>query len=190
MTAVDVYLEVGKKRVFAAALAWPGWCRSGRDEGAALQALVDYGSRYSAAIGRAGGGFAASAHVRGLHVVERMPGDATTDFGAPHIPASTDSRPLESAELDRLLEVLGACWKAFDDTVESSSATGLRVGPRGGGRDIAKLRRHVVDADGAYTGGLGGHFRASGRGVPTASPPGQREPTALLTRVWPRPWSS
>src|SRR2546426_387767 len=100
MSAVDVYLEVGKKRLFAAALAWPGWCRSGRDEEAALQAMVDYGSRYSAAIGKAGGGFPPPAHVRELHVVEWLPGDTTTDFGAPHIPASTDARPLASAELD------------------------------------------------------------------------------------------
>jgi hypothetical protein len=34
----DVYLEIGKKRTFAGAIAWPGWCRSGRDEEAALQA--------------------------------------------------------------------------------------------------------------------------------------------------------
>jgi hypothetical protein len=29
---IPVYLEVGKKRVFAGALDWPGWCRGGRDE--------------------------------------------------------------------------------------------------------------------------------------------------------------
>jgi len=38
----DVYLETGQKRVFAAAVDWPGWCRSGRDEASALQALCDY----------------------------------------------------------------------------------------------------------------------------------------------------
>lgn len=27
-----VYLETGKKRVFACALQWPGWCPSGRTE--------------------------------------------------------------------------------------------------------------------------------------------------------------
>ena len=34
--SIDVYLEIGKKRTFAGAIDWPGWCRSGRDEGAAL----------------------------------------------------------------------------------------------------------------------------------------------------------
>jgi hypothetical protein len=167
MSAAEVYLEVGKKRVFAAAAAWPGWCRSGRDEESALQALVDYGPRYSAAIGRAGSDFTAPADVRELHVVERLPGDATTDFGAPHIPASTDSRPLEGAELDVLLKLLEACWKAFDAAVKASTATGLRAGPRGGGRDIAGLRQHVMGSDGAYVGQLGGRFRPSGHGLDT-----------------------
>jgi hypothetical protein len=40
---IDVYLEAGQKRTFAGALAWPGWCRNGRDETSALQALFDYG---------------------------------------------------------------------------------------------------------------------------------------------------
>ena len=47
-----VYLEVGSKRVFASALAWPGWSRSGRDEVAALRALAEYGGRYRRALGR------------------------------------------------------------------------------------------------------------------------------------------
>ena len=42
---IDVYLELGKKRTFAGAIGWPGWCRIGRDEGSALQALADYGPR-------------------------------------------------------------------------------------------------------------------------------------------------
>jgi hypothetical protein len=35
-----VYLEVGEKKTFACSVDWPGWCRSGRDEDAALQALA------------------------------------------------------------------------------------------------------------------------------------------------------
>lgn len=37
---IEVYIEAGKKRVFAGAIDWPGWCRSGHDEQAALQALL------------------------------------------------------------------------------------------------------------------------------------------------------
>lgn len=39
---MDVYLEIGKKRTFASALDWPGWCRSAPDEAAALHNLYGY----------------------------------------------------------------------------------------------------------------------------------------------------
>lgn len=42
---IHVYLEIGQKVIFAGVLMWPGWCRLGRDERAALQALCDYGPR-------------------------------------------------------------------------------------------------------------------------------------------------
>jgi hypothetical protein len=44
---VQVYLESGAKRTFAAALDWPGWCRPGRNETDALAALLAYGPRYA-----------------------------------------------------------------------------------------------------------------------------------------------
>jgi hypothetical protein len=165
MGAVDVYLEVGKKRVFASAVEWPGWCRSSRDQASALQALIDYAPRYAATVDKADRSFKAPAQPGNLHVTERLPGDATTDFGAPHIAASTDSRPLEKAELDSLANLLEACWHAFDDAAKASASTRLSAGPRGGGRDVAKMRAHVLDADAAYVGQLGGRFTASGRGV-------------------------
>ena len=37
----DVYLEIGAKRVFAGAIEWPGWSRSGRTEEDALEALIE-----------------------------------------------------------------------------------------------------------------------------------------------------
>jgi hypothetical protein len=165
MGAVDVYVEVGKKRVFASAVDWPGWCRSGRDEASAVQALVDYGPRYAAVVGKVGGSFKAPAQPSDLHVTARLAGDATTDFGAPHIPAASDSRPLHKAELDRLAKLLEACWHAFDAAASASAATGLSPGPRGGGRDVARMRAHVLDADAGYVGALGGRLNASGRGA-------------------------
>ena len=44
---IDAYLEVGRKKVFAGALNWPCWCRSGGDEGAELTTLVAYAPRYA-----------------------------------------------------------------------------------------------------------------------------------------------
>ena len=43
---VDVYLEVGAKRTFAGAVAWPGWCRGGRTREQALEALCGASERY------------------------------------------------------------------------------------------------------------------------------------------------
>ena len=48
---IAVCLEVTPKKTFASALDWPGWCRAGRDEGAALQALASYAERYAPVAG-------------------------------------------------------------------------------------------------------------------------------------------
>ena len=47
MNPIEVFVESGKKRTFAGAVYWPGWCRAGRDEAGALRALVEYGPRYA-----------------------------------------------------------------------------------------------------------------------------------------------
>ncbi len=44
---IAVCLEVTPKQAVASALGWPGWCRAGRDEGAALETLADYARRYA-----------------------------------------------------------------------------------------------------------------------------------------------
>lgn len=49
---IPIYLEIGTKRTFACSLDWPGWCRSGKTEEAAIQALIDSAPRY-AEVGRA-----------------------------------------------------------------------------------------------------------------------------------------
>jgi hypothetical protein len=51
---LTVYLEPGQKRVFACALAWPSWCRSGKTEDGALAALVAYAPRYAVVAREAG----------------------------------------------------------------------------------------------------------------------------------------
>ena len=156
---VEVYLEVGAKRVFAGALRWPGWCRSGRDEGSALQALVDHGPRYAAAIGNAAPDFRPPVDLTAFEVRERLPGDATTDFGAPGAIPPQDGQKLAAAELDRQIGLLVACWQAFDAAVASAGSRRLQPGPRGGGRDVAKMVAHVLDADAAYLAQLGGRLR-------------------------------
>ena len=80
---IEVYLEIGQTRTFAVALDWPGWCRSGRDEARALQALYDYGPRYARALSNTRLRFRAPSEASALVVVERLTGNATTNFGAP-----------------------------------------------------------------------------------------------------------
>jgi hypothetical protein len=151
----SVYLEVGTKRVFATAVDWPGWSRSGRDVDSALQALVEYGPRYGRAVGGARHGFRLPSGVGDLDVVERLKGDASTDFGVPGKPASTDDRPIDDAELRRLQSLVRAAWRAFDRSAKRYARTTLSTGPRGGGRSVAAMIEHVRDAEGGYLASLG-----------------------------------
>jgi hypothetical protein len=147
----DVCIETGSKRVFASALAWPGWCRSARTEAEALDALVAYAARYEEVAGRA---FAPPRDARALKVVERVKGDVTTDFGAPGIPPSADAKRPAPAALARATKLLEASWKAFDDAARAAGKRKLSTGPRGGGRTVAKMVEHVNGADAAYVSKL------------------------------------
>ena len=152
---IPAYVEVGAKRSFAGAVEWPGWCRAGRDEEAAVEALVAYGPRYAKVLRRTRLGFEAPNGSSGLRVAERLTGDATTDFGAPSIAPKADARPIDQAELRRLEAILKACWQTFDGAAEEAEGKPLAKGPRGGGRELAKIVAHVVDADGGYVRMLG-----------------------------------
>ena len=147
---INVCLEIGAKRVFASALDWPGWSRAARDEEGALQALFDYRSRYRAV-----------AFV--LRVVERIPGDATTDFGAPGRIAKADRRRTTERDVRRLQSLLIACWEAFDEAAGTAKGRTLRTGARGGGRSLAAIIRHVEEADAGYLVRIGGK---ADRGAP------------------------
>ncbi|MDP9373029.1 MAG: hypothetical protein M3Q65_11395 [Chloroflexota bacterium] len=148
--AINVYLEIGKKRTFAAALDWPGWCRRGQDDTAALQALVDAGPRYARVLHAAQLAFHPPADASTFAVVERLAGNDATDFGAANIAPSSDARPLDAADLRRSQALLQAIWRAFDNAVEAATGKELRKGPRGGGRDLEGIIRHVRDGDGGY----------------------------------------
>ena len=152
---IDVYLETGKKKTFAGAIDWPGWCRSARDEASALQALVRYGPRYARALDGTQLGFQAPDDASVFSVVERLQGDATTDFGAPGQSPAYDAGPVDAADLRRFQELLEACWQAFDAAVRSAGGRELTRGPRGGGRDLARIVRHLMDADAGYLSAAG-----------------------------------
>ena len=160
---IPTYLEIGAKRAFAGAVEWPGWCRSGRDEPAALEALHDSARRYAKVLRGTRLGFEAPKDASALRVVERRQGDATTDFGAPSIAPKADARPIDDAELKRLSSILKACWRSFDAAVDAARGATLAKGPRGGGRDLPKIVAHVVDAEVSYLRMLGTKLEAGPR---------------------------
>lgn len=162
LNKIDVYLEIGKKRTFAGAIDWPGWCRSGPDEPSALQALLDYGPRYARVLRAARPGFQAPTDASAFAVIERLEGNATTDFGAPGIAPSSDTRPVDSVELQRFQKVLKACWQMFDADVEAASGKALRTGPRGGGRTVEGIIQHVLGGDAGYLAQVGWKLEKGG----------------------------
>jgi hypothetical protein len=154
MPKTAVYLEIGSRRTFACAIDWPGWCRSGRDETTALEALLEYGPRYSGVVG-ATTAFKPPSKVDDFEVVERVSGDATTDFGAPGAIPDVDRRSLEDGELARLEEIFRACWRTFDKAAKTAYGRELSKGPRGGGRDVPGIEEHVRGAEASYAGQVG-----------------------------------
>ena len=134
----DVYLEQGRTWTFACAVDWPGWARRGKGDDAALEELLAYAGRYAAVVQ----GFSPGA----LHVIGTVPGNATTDFGAPDARGPWDESP---GDTDVLAARLEDCWAAFDRAVAGASAE-LRKGPRGGGRDRDAVAAHVQEAERSY----------------------------------------
>ena len=169
---VGVFIESGRRRVFASALDWPGWARSGKTEEIALETLADYLPRYLVIVRRAG----LPAPAGGLAVIERHPGLAkNADFGALGEVAAAEHEPLTDDVGARLALLLQASWQAFDEGTAVAPAV-LRKGPRGGGRDTDQIVRHVTDAEVMF---------ARKMGVPrdTAAQPGQEAAAALRARI-------
>jgi hypothetical protein len=152
---ITVYLEVGNKRTFAGAVDWPGWCRSGREEASALQALVEYGPRYARLLRSTKLGFHPPEGTSALEVVERLPGNATTDFGAPDAAPSGDSEPAGKDALQRFRAIMEACWEALAEAARSAAGKELSRGPRGGGRELEGIVQHVLDSQVGYLSRIG-----------------------------------
>ena len=160
---VSIYLEVGAKRTFACAVDWLGWARSGRDEESAIAALLESAPRYAKIVGRTRLGFVTPASRSALRVAERVRGNATTDFGAPGAVPREDATPLSDAELARIIKLIEAAWGALDDAGARARGVAMSKGPRGGGRDLDDIARHVRDAEAGYLSALGWPFKADPR---------------------------
>ena len=155
---IAVCLEVSPRETIASALDWPGWCRAGRDEGAALKALASYAERYAPVARQAGVSFPSTV---AFDVLERMPGGSPTAFAAPEcrrpfpqVTAEAERAMVIPAAARRLAGLVTAVWAIFDQIAAASPAE-LRKGPRGGGRDRDQIIDHVIGADAAYARKLG-----------------------------------
>jgi hypothetical protein len=147
-----VLVEAAPKKVFVAALDWPGLARSGKDEGLAIESLLEHLPRYALVAEAAGEAFPTDGVE--VEVVERHGGSSGTEFGVPGVTGDADRLPVDAAEARRLAAIVGAAWERFDAVV-AAAPEALRKGPRGGGRDTSKIVRHVTDSDEAYTQVMG-----------------------------------
>jgi hypothetical protein len=190
-----VYLELGKKRVFACALEWPGWCRSGKSETQALETLAAYAERYAEVAQQAGIPFWTNL-ANDFQVVERLTGTpGYPDFGAPGSIATSDRLPLTADEAERQAALVRASWVILDRIAATAPAE-LRKGPRGGGRDRDKVVEHVLGAEAAYARQLGLKHRQPARDDAPAIAALRHEIVAVLsaasdgTPLRPKGWPS
>ena len=147
---ITVAIEAGPKKTFATAVDWPGWSRSGKTEELALEALAEYRDRYAPVAAEAG----EKVPDAPFEVVERAAGGGGTDFGVPSRVTDQDRRRTTKAQAARLARLVEAAWATFARVAAAAPAE-LRKGPRGGGRDTAKIVTHVIEADGAYAREIG-----------------------------------
>jgi hypothetical protein len=138
-----VYIETGKKRCFACSLDWPGLCRSGKGEEAALTVLSDYIPRYAIVAAHADVEFPLT-EGQPWSVVLRVPTrSGGADFGVPTTALDDDAAPWSAADVARTAALLAASWDRLDE-VAAKAPQSLRKGPRGGGRDRDAITQHVA----------------------------------------------
>lgn len=150
---LEIGEEIAPKKAFVWAVEWPGWCRSGPTAEEARARLVEVRPRY-VQIAQLAGHRLPRATVDELKVVESLKGAGATEFGVPSAIGQDDQRSVSAREARRLAALVEAAWSTFD-RVASEAPAQLRKGPRGGGRDTAKMIAHVVEADSAYAREIG-----------------------------------
>jgi hypothetical protein len=152
VSKIRVAIETTPKQSFASALEYPGWARAGKTPELALATLLAYAPRYAPIAAEVGTPIAIE-DLSGS-IDETVDGDAGTAFGVPSVIAARERAALDRTEAGRRAALVHAAWRHFEAIVAAAPAV-LRKGPRGGGRDTAKIVEHVVGADHAYARELG-----------------------------------
>nr|AIA12156.1 Unknown Function [uncultured bacterium] len=142
---------------------WLGLARWARTEDEALDALVRYAPRFQESVAPVARSLKLPRSAEDLDVVQRVGGNATTDFGAPAGIIESDRRALSKNDLDAAVSQLRAAWAAFDEATRRVHGKALGPsGPRGGGRSLEKMANHVREADEGYTAAMGGKSKPAG----------------------------
>ncbi|GAB4495507.1 MAG: hypothetical protein OHK0052_03190 [Anaerolineales bacterium] len=150
MPTIEIFVESGKKKTFAGALHHPGWARSAKNEAEVLANLYQSAPRYAEICTLAGVDFAPPLSIADFVVVERCPGNSSTDFGGSNARLLADEQPLAEVECARYTKILRASWQKFDAVTTQAQAVVLRTGLRGGGRDLARIVAHLYESNLAY----------------------------------------
>jgi hypothetical protein len=152
-----VALDSGDKKVFATAVDWPGWSRSGKSRDEAIERLIEYGTRYKSAIGKQAQDLTVPKTAADVDIVATVEGNRNVDFGVPTTITDLDRETPTDAELASEIALLKAAWAAFEKAADKQAkGKALAPGARGGGRTLAKIREHVHGADReAYIPALG-----------------------------------
>jgi hypothetical protein len=147
---MKIFLETARKKSFAIAADWPGWSRAGKDPQLAMENLHAYHNRYAKVLaGTPQASRLPPAHMQ-FHVAATLLGNATTAFGAPDAVLPDETAPVDDAELTFWLALCDACWHTFTAAVMAAAGRELRKGPRGGGRDQARIIKHVLEGQQGY----------------------------------------
>ena len=172
-----IAIEAGDKKVFASALDWPGWSRSGKTADAAVEALLAFAPRYAPVVALASLELPADLDAE---IEEEQGGGSGTDFGVPSsLTLEADARPVDRTEAERLASIVDAAWTTFD-RVAARAPADLRKGPRGGGRDRENMVGHVHEADWYYARELGLKLRQPNPGERAAVEQMRRDMLAVL----------
>ncbi len=158
---MKVFVESGAKKVFAGTIEWPGLARSGKTEDEAMGRLLEYVPRYRRSLGAAAADLRQPASATDLVVSARLAGGSGTDFGVPSTVADFDRAAATAKQLETQIERLRGAWACFEKATEKAEGKTLATGPRGGGRDLGRIRDHVLEADRAYISSLGARAPAS-----------------------------
>jgi len=130
MKSIKIFIEGASHKTFCGALDYPGWCRSGRDENIATQALLAYAPCYAEVLQADKLPFPEVNDLSQLVVAERVPGNATTDFGAPDAVLEGDRKAIGEEEAECFQAILGACWHKLEQVARAAEGKELRKGAR------------------------------------------------------------